>query len=240
LAILSAIALFLTRRSLRSNEIAFVYMVALVVAFLLLCLLLRWAPHHSRIQLSLFVLFAPFIGLVLTHMAAIRARFIVSVLILSALPWVFLNRSRPLVFEVLRDQSTLLKTDYTNVFNMDRVTQMFRNRPELKVDYTGAAKFLEAQRCLDIGLSMDHDDWEYPLWVSLGAGLPGSRYRLEHVGVTNASRQKMDPSFQPCAVVVIARPGDPPPKQTEFPAAGARYMKEWSSGGVHVYVRAPS
>ena len=240
LAVFGAIALFLARPSLRRNRIAFVYMAALVMAFLLLCLLLRWAPHHSRIQLSLFVLFAPFIGLVLTQVAVFRARLVVVTLILAALPWVFLNRSRPLLFEVLRGQSTLLRTDYTNIFNTDRITQMFRNRPELKNDYVGAAQFLKAQGCFDIGLSMDHDDWEYPLWVLLDAGLPGSRYRLEHVGVRNASRKKLDPSFQPCAVVAIGNPSKPRREEAEFTGSGARYTKQWSSGGVHVYVRVSS
>jgi hypothetical protein len=117
---------------------------------------------------------------------------------------------------------------------------MFRNRPELKADYMGAAKFLETQSCFDVGLSMNHDDWEYPLWVLLGTGQPGSRYRLEHIGVRNASRKKTDPSFQPCAVLVIGRPGDYRPAQKEFTDVRARYKKGWSSGGVHVYVRAPS
>jgi hypothetical protein len=240
LAIFGAIALFLARRSLRGNRIAFAYMAAVVMAFLLLCLLLRWAPHHSRIQLSLFVLFAPFIGLVLTQIAVVRARLVVVILILAALPWVFLNRSRPLLFEVLRGQSTLFTTDYTNIFSTDRVTQMFRNRPELRNDYVGAAKFLKAQGCFDIGLSMDHDDWEYPLWVLLEAGLPGSRYRLEHIGVRNASRKKLDPSFQPCAVVAIGNPSDLRQEEAEFKASRGRYIKQWSSGGVHVYVRASS
>ena len=136
LAIFGAIALFFGSRVLRSNGIALVYMLALVVAFLLLCMLLRWGPYHSRLQLSLFVLFAPFMGLVLTQISAMRARIVVTTLLLASLPWIFLNRSRPIVFEVLRGQSTLLKTDYTNIFNTDRFTQTFRNRPELKNDYS--------------------------------------------------------------------------------------------------------
>jgi hypothetical protein len=129
------------------------------------------------------------------------------------------------VFEVLRDQTTLLKMDHTNIFNTDRLAQMFRNRPELMDDYVGAAKFLKAQGCFDIGLTMDHDDWEYPLWVLLGAGLPGDPYRLEHVDVKNASRKKTDPSFQPCALVAIGPASDSLGDQAEFTASRARYCE---------------
>jgi 4-amino-4-deoxy-L-arabinose transferase-like glycosyltransferase len=238
LAIFAAIGLFLARAALRSNRIAFKYMLALVAAFLLLCILLRWAPHHSRIHLSLFVLFSPFVALVLSDIRAVRARVVVVILLLGALPWVLFNRSRPIVFEVLRAGPMAVKTDYRNIFNTDRVTRMFKNRPELQDAFAGAASDVKARGCFDVGISMYNDEWEYPLWVLLDAHAPGSRYRIEHVQVKNVSARKADPSFRPCAVVSMEDPLLAPAPDLNL--AGARYVREWSSGGIHVYVRTGS
>ena len=178
--ILAATGALLLRRSGRANRTVLSYVVALISAFVLFCVLLRWAPHHSRIQLSMFVLSSPLAGLVLSRMSRFKAHAIISILIVGSLPWVFLNRNRPLLFEVLRVKGFVLKSDFTNIFNTDRTTQMFRNRPELKDAYVGAASLLAARNCDRIGLSIGSDDWEYPLWKLLHIG-SGSSYRVEHV-----------------------------------------------------------
>jgi hypothetical protein len=126
---------------LTANRIAVAYVGALAVAFLLFCIVLRWGPHNSRGQLPLFILFSPFIGLALRQIGNFKAGMIVVLLLLSSLPWVLFNRSRPVVFEVLRGQTTFLTTDYTNIFNTDRISQTFRHRPDWKDAYMGAASF---------------------------------------------------------------------------------------------------
>jgi 4-amino-4-deoxy-L-arabinose transferase-like glycosyltransferase len=238
IAILASTVVFVSSRSLRRDRVLITYVSSIVIAFLLLCLFLRWAPHHSRIHLPLFILFAPFIGLVLTRVGEYKARAFVVILILASLPWVFLNRSRPFLFEVLRGQGTLFKSDFTNVFNTDRTSQIFRNRPELRESYVGATSFVVSRQCSNIGLSIGFDDWEYPLWTSLGA-VPGSGYRLEHVGVDNASAVQADRSFTPCAVIYVQNPSGPETPPPEWIIGNTRYAKGWSADPVHVYVELP-
>jgi hypothetical protein len=219
-----------------------IYIGAVVVAFLLQCLFLKFAPHHSRIHLPLFVLLAPVVGLALSRIGEWKARAVIVILIVASLPWLFMNRSRPFLFEVLRGQGApgsapLLRTDFTNIFNTDRTSQTFRNRPELKEPYVGAASLVVSRQCASIGLIVGFDHWEYPLWTALGAA-PGSAYRLEHVGVDNVSAKKADSSFTPCAVIYYADPADPQYKEAldEWTIGGKRYTKEWSSEPIHVYM----
>ncbi len=233
--ILAATGALLLRRSGRANRTVLSYVVALISAFVLFCVLLRWAPHHSRIQLSMFVLSSPLAGLVLSRMSRFKAHAIISILIVGSLPWVFLNRNRPLLFEVLRVKGFVLKSDFTNIFNTDRTTQMFRNRPELKDAYVGAASLLAARNCDRIGLSIGSDDWEYPLWKLLHIG-SGSSYRVEHVDLKNVSRKKEDLSFVPCAVVYMENPAGPKEVPNQWVTHGMRYEKQWSMAPIHVYV----
>lgn len=242
IAILAGFVLVLSRRSLRNDRVLLTYIGAVVVAFLLLCLFLRWAPHHSRIHLPLFVLLAPVVGLALSRIREWKARAVIVVLIVASLPWVFMNRSRPFLFEVLRGQGApgtapLLRTDFTNIFNTDRTSQTFRNRPDLKEPYVGAASFIASRPCARIGLIIGFDHWEYPLWTALGAA-PGSAHRLEHMGVDNVSAKKADASFTPCALIYYADPADPQYKEalSEWTLGGKRFTKEWSSEPIHVYM----
>jgi hypothetical protein len=235
LLILGAIGLLFLKAPLRANRIAVTYAVALVVAFLLFCIILRWGPHNSRGQLPLFILFSPVVGLALRYIGDGKARTIVAILLLAALPWVFLNRSRPVLFEVLRGQSTFFTTDYTNIFNTDRISQTFRNRPDWKESYVGAASFVASQRCRAVGLSIAYDDWEYPVWTLLSER-GGGPYRIEHVGLTNGSEKMADKGFRPCAVIVVHHlPGSKEAPQ-EFVDQGRRYLRQWGHGSVHVYV----
>ena len=112
---------------------------------------------------------------------------------------------------------------------------MFRNRPELKDAYVGAASLLAARNCDRIGLSIGSDDWEYPLWKLLHIG-SGSSYRVEHVDLKNVSRKKEDLSFVPCAVVYMENPAGPKEVPNQWVTRGMRYEKQWSMAPIHVYV----
>jgi hypothetical protein len=236
--VLVVMGAFLARRSLRINRLALVYVIALIAAFTLFCMLLRWAPHHSRIQLSLFVLATPLVGLALSQASKFKARMVVALLIVCSLPWVFLNRSRPFLFEVLRGQGTLFQSDFTNIFNTDRTAQTFRVRPELRDSYVEAASFLRQTGCKRIGLSIGSDDWEYPFWTLLHVASEGT-YRLEHIDPINVSRKSPSSSFIPCAVIYVENPAGPKEPPAEWAAAHKRYGRDWSLGKVHIYVERP-
>jgi hypothetical protein len=96
--------------------------------------------------------------------------------------------------------------------------------------YTGAAAFLRARGCADVGLLVGWDDWEHPLWILLADGMPGG-VRIRHVAVKNESAAHLgtEPSSAPCGIFVGSVTVDEP-----FELAGRSYRLAWSGAGFKV------
>jgi 4-amino-4-deoxy-L-arabinose transferase-like glycosyltransferase len=197
------------------------YLAAISVAALLFVGYLQWQPWHSRLHLPLFVLAAPIAAIALAAMPWRKAIPVVSLaLILCALPWVMANVNRPLLGS-------------GSVLTTSRTDQYFTNQPKLREPYFGAARYLLAMNCTQIGVLAAHDDWEYPLWVLLQT-LDGRRLRIEHVLVSNGSSVKAAAAgfstFEPCAIVSLN------PRLNAAMLLGD-YHRQWSSDPVTVFVR---
>jgi len=162
------------------------YALALVVAFVLFCLVLKWQPWHSRLHLPLFVLASPLIALASDRFGKFALAFVAILMTMVAWPPLMLNRLAPLL-----GPSTVLNTS--------RVDLQFRMYSAYKLGYVGAAEFLRSHGCADVGLLLSWDEWEHPLWVLRADG----RGRIEHVAVTNNSARLAGrrPPFAPCGIV---------------------------------------
>jgi 4-amino-4-deoxy-L-arabinose transferase-like glycosyltransferase len=212
--------LFLRRRN---KQDARYYFVCVLAAFLLFSLYLKWQPWHSRLQLPLFVLWSPVIGLALSEIRYRRfANLIMVILLLGAMPWVVHNSSRPLIGE-------------RSIVGTDRDARYFANWPSLYEPYKRSAQFLSRSGCSDIGLILGGDDFEYPFWVFLNEH-NGRKVRLEHVNVRNISRtEEMNypfAYFTPCAVIVVGTD-----QSSELHVANATYFRESFADPVGVFVR---
>ncbi len=170
----AAMAVFLASRRFPKRSLPGVYLLCLIAAFPLFCACVRWQPWASRLHLPLFVLFCPFVAFV--GEACLSARpahlFMIALLLLS-LPWVLLNRSRPMIGR-------------ENIFNSSRMSLYFANNPDLFGRYASVADALRIGRCGRVGLVMGENDWEYPLWVMLREGAHAP-VLIEHVDVKNVS-----------------------------------------------------
>ena len=121
---------------------------------------------------------------------------------------------------------------------MPRLDQYFRNRPDLQAPYTYAATMVRDKKCAEVGLWLEDNSWEYPLWFLLNAGGTDSM-RVEHVHVSNESSRASlcggANSFVPCALVVVATIEDPgqileaPGQLTE---ADRTYSRIWSNSAM--------
>jgi hypothetical protein len=75
----------------------------------------------------------------------------------------------------------------------------FSTQPWTKYSYYNAATTLNGLNCNNIGLEIGGNDFEYPLWVLIQK-VP-STPRIEHVNVTNKSKNIPLDNFNPCAVI---------------------------------------
>ncbi len=221
--ILGASFLFFISKEIRSSRALLSYLTGLFSGFLLFCTFLKWQPWNSRLQLPLFVLASPFVAAVLSKRS--NEKVIVTIafaLLLSALPWVLFNSSRPL----MGDQS---------IRNRTRLDQYFNNRPKLEDAFLGAAYFLKSNKCGRIGLDIGINDWEYPFWPLLNPDA-NEAIRIEHVNVKNESGLiSVLPNFSrfsPCAI--ISSRAD---QVEELATETGAYTKEWASSPISVFVR---
>lgn len=183
------------------------YFLCLLAAFLLFCFYLKWQPFGSRLQLPLFVTWSAIIGLILSDVRGKKlANSIMVLLLIASLPQVFLNSSRPLLGS-------------QNIFNTNRTEQYFRNQRSLWFSYTRAVQLLPGPECKQIGLYLDLDSWEYPLWILLQQSI-GKDVRIESVNVENISWRQYNrfPEFTPCAIIAAN-----PLSASNFQVNGVKY-----------------
>jgi 4-amino-4-deoxy-L-arabinose transferase-like glycosyltransferase len=192
--IFATIILIWNQQKLKTLKIVIVYLTATISTFLLLCLLLKLQPWHSRHHMTTFVLFAPLFGLTFSQLSNYKiANYIVSILLFMSLPWISYNKFRPLIGEV-------------NIFNTSRNELYFTSRPNIEFAYNQAVDFVKSQNCTNIGLSFwNKNAWEYPLWVLFQEpGKPAPR--IEHISTIDpvvGQKLNSEPykSFTPCAII---------------------------------------
>jgi hypothetical protein len=186
---------------------------SLVIAFgfLLFSAVFRWQPWHSRLELPLFVLAAPLVGMALAPRRIGPA--VAVALLLLALDPLLWNATRPLVGP-------------RNIFQEDREAQYFVTRPDLQPPYRAAIERARALGCADIGLMFAGSEPEYPFWVLAKSAL-GERVRLEHV-FWNAT--------SPCVVFTTL-----PTLPEEIDVAGRVYRRDLVAPPISLFVpRQPS
>lgn len=88
-----------------------------------------------------------------------------------------------------------------SILTADSVDVMFRGRPALAAPYVAAAQRLRASDCHVIGLEMQRDDWEYPVWRLLGSSADRGP-RICSVAVDDELVRLPPPeTAEPCAVL---------------------------------------
>ncbi|MGZ6315710.1 MAG: hypothetical protein ACXWNQ_00470, partial [Anaerolineales bacterium] len=222
--ILSAVSLLLILLNPGRNKGLTVYSLCVLSAFAIFCFYLKWQPYFSRLHLPLFVLFAPVLGTLGDRIDRNWIPKALSVILLvAAMPWVLWGYSRPLLGQ-------------QNILNMSRTSMYFRSRPPVfQKDYSLAVQFVsdESQgQCSQVGIYLDHNDYEYPLWLLLAQKtvLPLS---IESVQVHNISKEASSsfPEFTPCAIFVINNL-----RQGTMQVNGTLYAQAWTSEVFSVFL----
>ncbi len=211
------------------------YVAGILSAFLMISALLRWQIWSSRYHLPLFVLGAAFCGVVLERAIPRKAGILIAaILLLYAIPFVFLNRTRALlpwsrVTDVYHPRQDLYFTDF---------------HEEIAKANIAAAGVIERLKCNNIGLDSYVSDpqfghspmslYVYPILALIHGGIERNVW---YTGVNNIStRYEAGQSHsKPCAVICLEC-AKVPEKWREYKSVGGRasvfdYIVVFSSEG---------
>lgn len=169
------------------------YLLTILIGFVLFNMYLRWQPWNSRLQLPFFVMMSPFIGYVLgsvIYKIPKITKYVVVLIFGMTVQPLFASTSKPI-------------TGANNIFVTERESQYFRKNPDLFLSYKLIAKEISENKCEKLGLIINGNDWEYPIWILLKNQL-SFPFTLRHVNVNNISSKYIKELEQNlCGLIVI-------------------------------------
>lgn len=166
-----ALIIWLITKSLRGSKSITVYALLLSLAFIIFSGYLKWQPFNSRLELTYFVLWTPFISTVITHQKSrFLGRFVPALFLILALPWVLLNYDKPII------------PNPRSIFALERSEMLFYDRPDLLQPYSEAIDYIKSVDSRSTGILLNSNDWEYPLWAIANYYSPSEgHYAFHHV-----------------------------------------------------------
>jgi hypothetical protein len=237
LLIVVCLLLYFRKRSLH-RKVLILYILILISAFSCFSLLIAWQPWASRLHLPIFILFSAFIGTILSRYfnnSLIRYLIVIS-LLFSSVPYLLFNAVKPIAAH-----PQFITFIPNNIFKSERIDQYFSSRSNLQAPYQEAVRQVQSRSCETIGLYIEGESWEYPLWVLLrqayqSAELPAPL--IQSVNVKNSSGQTFQRSRQmpPCAMIVVAEK-DKTKRRRQIQVKNILYGRIWFSNPVGVYIQ---
>ncbi len=185
------------------------YMIVLLSAFLLFCAYLKLSEFRVRLHLPAFVLWCPVIALALFNTSSRLVLSIPILVVLFGCNWTFNNPLRP-----INPGAVYAQVPRTNGY--------FARRPYLLPMYREIVDRIIASTCTEVGLIVNEDSWEYPLWMLLRE----QNYQgvIRHIRVGNASQVYERTDFYPCAIISAGA------------QSGYTNLVEQRIGGFYVYL----
>lgn len=173
--------IILFRKKWRSDHVLLVYTGIWMSVFLLFCVFVKWQLWNVRLHTPLFFIAAPMAAVVLDNANKVLRHGMISMLILGALPFVFLNQTRPW-FAIHPKQTT-------TIFSGDHIDDLARNHNDIALPYRTLDTLLTTLHADTISLLSGGDTWEFPLWYLLHTDHP----MVINLDPENASAQCNDP-----------------------------------------------
>ena len=201
---------------------ATIYISLVASAYLIFCSFLRWQPWHSRLQLPLFLLWCPFLGLVVCFLSRCTVKDVIEIKLpllsekykfISIVSNFFhhLKISNLIIFILIYSSIQFLflsasKPIYRNenIFNTPRDFQLFTANSLFRESYFKVAQLIKSSNCKKIGLLEFADDMEYPIWLLVDDGSK-NKVIIEHINtnykIINKKLISNINEFVPCAII---------------------------------------
>jgi hypothetical protein len=172
--------------------------------FLELVFVLDFDQYGMRYHLPFWIAFAPLFGVSLALIKMDKLTEVITLgLLLSTLPYVLFNRTRPLIaMRDAREPYTIpcyLGCTSGTILNESPKTVLFANWIQYREPYSAATDRVLASGCRSVGLRIDSHDLEYVFWWLLNA--PQSGIRIESLDTHLRLQRYVDPNFKPCAII---------------------------------------
>jgi hypothetical protein len=199
--------LILLIRNKRIDSLVWIYLGMVSISYIVLCFVIQYNPYFVRYEIPFFIASAPLFGLAFGNCIKNKWGIILLVIVLfvTALPWILINKTRPLI--ALRDypEPLALHANWVtgktagSILLEPESTTFFARSQQYREPYLQMAEVIKASGCKEIGLRIDSSDPEYPFWWILGAPISG--YRLESIFAFPEAERYLNEEFQPCAVI---------------------------------------
>ena len=171
-----------------------IYLLCLMISFLLFSIILKWQPWGNRLLLPFFVSFSPLISFIsFKKKNNLFLNISACILILNSLPYLFFNKTRPLIGNLDKFNDGII---YTKPVYLDfkRKKLYFIHEDFIKKD----DKFflnqqlvinqLNNSRCKNIGIISGEANLEYLIWITVKK----SNFKdvtLFHINVDNSTKK---------------------------------------------------
>ncbi|MFT6843312.1 MAG: 4-amino-4-deoxy-L-arabinose transferase-like glycosyltransferase [Psychroserpens sp.] len=143
---------------------------------------LKWQPWNTRLHTPFFVLSIPLIiySFSLNKVLNLSKKIISIVLLVYASLVLVFNKSRPMI-----QLPSLLTNSYQDSYYEVRFKNYFNMRPYLYQDYAEIRKIIKIYKFKQVGLDLDEDDWEYPIFCDTYT----DKITPVHLNITNISKK---------------------------------------------------
>ena len=187
----------------KSSEKA--YSIVSFSLFLFICIIIRWQPFVSRYMLPYLALLCPMAAIQIqdflrNYKNEVRRISVVSVLIFMCIVE---------VISLTAFHGTIMKN------NHNRPGGYYYYRGALNAEYSEITEIIKTRNFKNIGLILQEDNYEYPLWYILDE----TKVRIEHIEINNVSLKYEDVDFVPDCIISVTDFGN------EFICGDTHYKK---------------
>ncbi len=148
---------FLKNRKNKQTKIQFYYTMTISLCFILFCILFKWQPWNTRIQLPLFFLYIPMIAIGLGQLKFKKGiiSLLIFILFVNCVYITIYNFNKPIIHSKQTSKISCEDNHYK---------QYFANSLNYYKDFDVITKMIASKKNDTIGLIVHSDTWEYPLY----------------------------------------------------------------------------